>query len=156
VQSVDAKVYTTKELEMPVGKQLQDLRSEMLRFDTLAVECRQAKESRDDLKRELEVERHQLQRLHEQSTTARQREDDLESQKKQIERQLADIDANARLLNANSRIDEQDMTDLQDKIKEVEDECSVAKAEVERLQRKVEKRDRKLSDYEACGIFADV
>jgi chromosome segregation ATPase len=156
VQSVGAKAHTTEEFETFVGKQLQDLRSEILRFDELAAECRQAKESRDDLKRELEAERHQMQRLCERSEIARQKEEDLESRKAQLERQLADIDANVHPQNVKSRVDEQKMKDLQDKIKEVEDECSGAKAEVERLHRELQKRDRKLGDYEACGIPVDV
>lgn len=150
VQSIDIRTHTAGQIENFIGKQLQDLRSEMLKFDELAAESREAKESRDVLSRNLKAERHQIQKLEEQLETARQNEETLESRKAQLERQVADLNDNAKLHKAISLDNGQAVTDLQERIKEVEHEHSVAQAEIERLQRNIQERDQKSADYDVC------
>lgn len=148
MQSIEQKKYPTEDVQTFISGQLQDLRAEMLRFDEVAMESRKAQEANHSLAGELEAERQQTQKLNEQLENARRAEEELELQRAQLERQLADVDTAARDNNANSPIPVKVAEDLRKKIEELEEECRVAKAEVERLQCNIKKRDRKLIDFD--------
>lgn len=148
MESIELKKYPTEDVQTFISGQLQDLRSEMLRFDEVATESRKAQEANHSLAGELEAERQKTQKLNEQLENARRAEEELELQRAQLERQLADVDTAARDDNAHSPNLVQVAEDLREKIKEMEEECRVAKAEVERLQCNIKKRDRKLADFD--------
>ncbi|KAF2825351.1 hypothetical protein CC86DRAFT_383251 [Ophiobolus disseminans] len=148
VQSVESQTYPTEDIQTFVKDRLQELRSEILRFDEVVAESRKAQESNDTLQQQLQSEQQQTQQLTEQMGVLRQNEDDLKARQVQLERQLADMGDKTQDQGANSTIPEQETVDLRKELGKVKDELSHKEVEIAKLERNLEKRDRKLADFE--------
>jgi chromosome segregation ATPase len=148
VQSVENKTYPTEDIQKFVKGQLQELRSEMLRFDEVVAESRKAQESNDALQQKVEAEQQHGQLLTEQIRALHQNEKDLKARQTQLEQQLSDINDQVRVHDAEPSALEKEMGELRQQLRTVEDERAVKEVQIARLERNLEKRDRKLADFE--------
>jgi chromosome segregation ATPase len=148
VQSVESKIYPAETIQALIGTQLQELRSDILKFDEVSAEYRKSQDLNATLNDRLAAEREETQELNKKIDTLRDQEDELEQQKGRLECKLAEL---------NGKIQDQDTgilglqngtEDLQRQLVSVEDDCSKAKAEIERLRKNIQKRDERIADYD--------
>ena len=141
VQSVENTTYPTEEIQTFINVRMQDLRSELLRFDEVVAESRKAKESNDALNQQLEAEQKHTQHLTEQVRVLRQNEEDLKERQALLERQLSEINDKAQDDSAVPVALEQETADLRQQLRRVEDELGDRDAEIARLERSLEEHE---------------
>lgn len=152
VQSVDSQAYPTDDVQAFVKDQLQELRTDMLRFEEVAADGRKAQEANATLNQKVEAEQRHTLQLTEQIRDLQRNEKDLKARQVQLECQLANANEIIRVQDPEPSALNKEIADLQQRLKSVEKERTAKEAEVADLGRKMEKRNRKLADYDVSDF----
>jgi chromosome segregation ATPase len=153
VQNIDSKTHPLEEVQSFIKDQLQDLRSEMAKFDEVVKENREAQESNNILKKQLRDEQQSVQQLNAQIDTLRQRAEDIATRKVELEHELTELSNKARDHAAGSWASEQETTQLRKDLRKAEEDRGAQLAEIERVNENMKKCDKKLEDLKASAVY---
>jgi chromosome segregation ATPase len=143
----------TESIKATIGNQLQELRSEMLKVDEAVAESRKNQDLNAALNTQLVAEREEAQEMNRKIEALSRQAEDLEEQKVQLERQLAEANDKVRDQNTDKSTLENSTEDLRRQLKLAGDDLSSANAEIERLEKNKKTSDKKIADYDVCNLF---
>jgi chromosome segregation ATPase len=143
----------TESIKAAIGNQLQELRSEMLNVNEAVAESRKNQDLNAALYTQLVAEREEAQEMNRKIEALSRQAEDLEEQKVQLERQLAEANDKVRDQNTDKSTLENSTEDLRRQLKSAGDDLSSANAEIERLEKNKKTSDRKVADYDVCNLF---
>jgi chromosome segregation ATPase len=156
VKSVESTTDPAEKIQTLIENQLQEFRSEILRFDEVSAENRKAQDLNSALNNRLATEREKAREMNERIHTLQDEEEELEEQKVQLECQLAEL--NGKIHDRDTDISglQKGTENLRRQLTSVEDDCNKANAEIERLRKNIQKRDQKIADYDVgrSHVFA--
>jgi chromosome segregation ATPase len=153
LQSINSKTHPLEEVQSFIRDQLQDLRSEMAKFDEVVKENREAQESNNILKKQLRDEQQSVQQLNAQIDTVRQSAEDLATRKVELEHELTQLSNQARDHAASSWTSQQETTQLRKDLRKAEEDRAAGHAEVERHNENMKHCDKKLKDLKASAVY---
>ncbi|KAF2026580.1 hypothetical protein EK21DRAFT_115636 [Setomelanomma holmii] len=147
VKVVRDRACEVESIEATITNQLHDLRAEMLRFDKVAADSRQAQQTSDVLKQQLESEYEHTRQLTEQVRVLKENEEQCTTRKELLERQLANVQDLTRCSGAGTNPPgmEHGTAELAQQLRMVNDEREASKAELERLEQLLRERDHELN-----------
>jgi archaellum component FlaC len=85
---MDAKEFPSKDFENCIRNQLQNLRTEILKFDEVSIECAKARQTNDHLIKQLQIQKEHHENLDEQVKSLLHNEITLKSRSSQLEMEL--------------------------------------------------------------------
>lgn len=136
--------FPTQEMQTHFSNQLQDLRTEILKYEEVVTENRKVLQSNDSLQKELDAQQQYCLKLDAQVKVLQESEAGLKDVSAQLERELRDFKDPTRSQSSELLEMEREMTDLRHHLKRVEDNLVAANSKAEQ-----EERLRKEQDHEA-------
>ncbi|KAH7074084.1 hypothetical protein FB567DRAFT_189548 [Paraphoma chrysanthemicola] len=158
--SIQGNVCSTQSLEGSIAEQLRKLRTEMMDFERITADNRQAQETTEVLQEQLLSEQKHKRQLQDKVQNLEESEKTLNACKLELEERLAGMDASSKRNESNTLALEQQLADLRQQLKGVGDERSSARAEIDHLEQRLQKSEQTFEELKvaeltrlACGVF---
>tara|TARA_R110002003_G_scaffold62_9_gene5627 strand:+ start:10378 stop:12816 length:2439 start_codon:yes stop_codon:yes gene_type:complete len=126
VNSIQNQICSTGTMKAFITEGLRKLRTEILDFDRVTAESRQAQQTSDILRQQLEAEQEHTQGLQNQINALEISDEALNARKVQLEKQLAEIHGTTETNDAKSSGFEQELAELRQQVKLIDAERSTA------------------------------
>jgi chromosome segregation ATPase len=151
---VENKTYPTDDIQTFVKDQLQELQANMLKYEEAVTEGREAQQSNDVLRQQMEAQQQHILRLDEQMEGHRQSEEDLKARSALLERDLNDAKDLVHDHSADPLELEQGILDLRQQLKKSEEERKAACAKLDELEQLRQQHEQKIRDCEVGPILS--
>jgi hypothetical protein len=133
VNSIQNQTCSTGTMKVFITEGLRSLRTEILDFDRVTAESRQAQQISDTLRLQLDAEHEHTQRLQDQINALEISDEALNARNVQLERQLAEIHGTTETNVARSSGFEQELAEMRQQVKLIDAERSTASNDNHRL-----------------------